>query len=68
MSKKKPDKLYLVHPLTGETVYVLARHAKGARSIAQQHLDDEGLSPQCVVEEAPISLKCRAINVARGRA
>jgi len=53
MSKKKAKKLFKVRPLTGDDFYVLARHYKGARSVAQEHLDREDISRVVVVEDCP---------------
>ena len=37
MSRKKPNKVYRVITLAGPDLYVLARHAKGARSVTEVH-------------------------------
>ncbi|MEQ8318740.1 MAG: hypothetical protein RH946_00635 [Rhodospirillales bacterium] len=37
MSRKKPNKVYCVITIAGPDLYVLARHAKGARSVAEAH-------------------------------
>ena len=64
MSKRSPDKVFLVKNDAGVSVHVVARHPKGARSVASDYLD--GVTPNCHVEEAPPKLKSRAVN-AKGK-
>jgi len=65
MSKKKAGKLFKVKTLSGDDFYVLARHCKGAKSVAREHLDREDISRDAVFEEFPEHTKDmarRAIN------
>lgn len=59
MSKKRPSRVFEVHNKRGEQVVVIARHSKGAKTIAQQHL--KGITPLCKVRELSedqMSLAC----------
>ena len=61
MARRKPSKIFVVDGPGKEQVVVLARHAKGARTIAAQHID--GLTvANSTVSQGCDSLKRLAVN------
>ena len=65
MSRHRPRRLFEVTNRRGASVIVLARHAKGARSVAGEYLRQ--VLPSSPVTELPASLSHRARNRARNR-
>ncbi len=61
MSRKKPKKVFCLMSVSGEHVFALARHAKGARSVAAEHGHE--ISPKkSDVYEVHEGMAYRAIN------
>lgn len=60
MSRKKPEKVFMVSPAAGAPIYVIARHEKGARMIARQH--DGSVRADTPIELVHESCAAQAIN------
>lgn len=60
MSKKKPANVYEILPPGGEAFYVIARHAKGAMTIAREH--DGRVKPSTPVRVVHAANAVRAVN------
>lgn len=68
MSKKRPNKVFEITTDSGNSVIVLARHKKGAFSLAAQELPDLDLNELTHLErmrmlkELPEHMKTKAVN------
>ncbi len=65
MSRQRPDRLFEVTNWRGKSVIVLARHAKGARSVASEYLG--WITPRSDVVELPAHLSHKARNRSANR-
>lgn len=64
MSKKRPDTVFRVCIDGDHSIYVLARHVKGAKSVAEAHgyTVEKRLGRPCIYD-APPTLRGRCINL-----
>lgn len=60
MSKKRPDNVYQVLPDGGAAFYVIARHPKGALTIARAH--DDRVKPSTPARVVHPDYAAQAIN------